>query len=490
MNSFKELLEISPGLAKFDNYSRNFIFKGSKEKLVNMKRKSESIVEKHSQPLMHPKPIDIYQIYTQFWGKSSIGKNELFNSFQSTRQTRLLAYALTYKGSQGKFQPIIEMDSFHFAIELFNKNWRNSLFMILFNVFLQVWDKKSLSGREQLANLLREKVKNIQTRNRHIIAIKNNSQYYFQHDGATNLAKKFIEELDNTAEVLFNPKEVKQEILRNLGLYRTMLGHSFFSEVCVVFARLAMERQDFEDFIPRILNYLRKNNRRDVAKKCFVYMVKKADKSGSSQINNLIQQAAFELVGDPINDYEWAPWNQISEREHKALIETRGILNQRCTKQFITLFFEKILYNERRKKFWLKYAEKSAKGNVRIFCDTNQAYHFLHDERVKEIAKSRVGILSGAAGGAALIIFIHDYVLIEFGSGGNAFYAYKQQNLEMYGLQKLQRSRINEESHLGISDLKITDMPTLRGNIAEGRFIHSGEWELKLSRWLRRHVEL
>ena len=193
------------------------------------------------------------------------------------------------------------------------------------------------------------------------------------------------------------------------------------------------------------------------------------------------------MVGDPEDGASWGSWAGISPKEEEKLSKTRRILNSWISEHLIEVFFDKLIKNKARRNFWFRYARHFT---VKILSNEQDYEKISHDERLRAEAFSRLGKLKGSATstGSILVMMSEKYALIEFSATGNAFYAYKKENLPDYGLARLARL-VEGDTHtpLNSGDIK-RKMPTLSILEEEGRFLHAGAWQDKLEIWLKQHL--
>ena len=87
------------------------------------------------------------------------------------------------------------------------------------------------------------------------------------------------------------------------------------------------------------------------------------------------------------------------------------------------MFFNVCINDERRKKFWLRFASKIS--SFKVYGPLHTKSILKRDDRIAEYVDARFETVFSKRDVSAFILYIGDYMLIEFSNEGYAFYAYK-----------------------------------------------------------------
>ena len=153
----------------------------------------------------------------------------------------------------------------------------------------------------------------------------------------------------------------------------------------------------------------------------------------------------------------------------------------------INPFFNVCINDDRRKKFWLKYA-----SNITSFKVYGPAFTksiLKQDERIKDIIEGRFETVYSNKDVSAFILNIGEYTIIEFSNEGYASCAYKNNSANYPNLN----SKLNSVDDLRNSNmpLAITSDSKLYYHRDEGRLFHrDGDdiWETKFNSWINQKV--
>ena len=235
------------------------------------------------------------------------------------------------------------------------------------------------------------------------------------------------------------------------------------------------------DQFESLLN-LHKNASRD--KRLISKFIIQSNQPKFSAIQDKVKVLAFRLIGDPENSGAWLPFQSYTEKERLELIDGKRILNEWITKQFINVFFNVCINDERRKRFWLKYASKIS--SFKVYGPQFTKSLLRKDERISDFIESRYVTVQSKRDVSAFILYIGNYMIIEFSNDGFACCAYwiNGRNMPKLG------ARLNS-----VEELRNSALPLAINSEAnffylhdEGRLFHSGNWENKFDHWLRDKV--
>lgn len=402
-------------------------------------------------------------------------KNSIKNNIENieTRELRTLTYSLSYKEKDipSIFSNEIELK---FALALFESKWRDYFLMGLIDCFLKNWETKYPKSLERLEQFITNKLDNYSGNRSTLISFKNNKRYFNTKNGDLILG--------DTIAKLNKPIQEATEIL---GVPESWLDYPYFSKVIVTYYERNKNKISTE--IDNLNEVLLKHNSSITSKRLISKIIIQANKPEFSSIQDNIKKIAFIQIGDPSNVANWTAFDNATELEHKEIIEARNILNEWITQQFINVFFNVCINDERRKKFWLRFASKIS--SFKVYGPFHTKNLLKRDERIAEYVDARFETVSSRRDVSAFILYIGDYMLIEFSNEGYAFYAYKNNS----SLRPSLNYQLNS-----VDDLRNGSMPMAIQSDNyydyfndEGRLTHRDGnqiWETRFNSWINKKV--
>jgi len=469
---------MAKSLIEILQFNFNFIgFKESGEKvisipLLNLKKTRISTLKNIEEKLPNlPTPPSlsiISDVYKKF--KSSIQTKK---SDFTKRELRLLTYSLNYteKGYDSIIYNISEID---YLFELLNSDWRDSYLTGLIDCFMKNWDSSEEKSIMKLERFLIDKLDNYKGNRKAILAFKKNKRYFNSKNGDIILGDALV--------------RLNMSILdatKVLSVPDSWFSYPYFSRVIAVYYE--KNRGNISETIEYITDVLIKHNNTKTAKKVISRLIIEIDSLNSTELKDKIKSIAFKQIGDPGNIACWAIYNNATEDEKIELSKARDILNLWITQQFISVFFNVCINDYRRMKFWLKYSSKIS--SFKVYGPESVKKQLKRDNRISEYVDSRFNCTTSRRNVSAFILYIGDYMLIEFSSEGYAFYAYKLSSINIPKLQykldsvdELRNKSIPMAIDFGQFSTTYND---------EGRLHHRDgleEWESRFGNWLRSKV--
>lgn len=410
----------------------------------------------------------IPQVFRKF--KKSIKNNE--TSFEY-RELRTLTYSINY--SEQDLSSIFENEShLKYALILFDSNWRDSFLVGLIDCFLKNWETKHQKSLEQLERFITEKLEKYSGNRSTINSFKNNKRYFNIKNGDLILG--------DTIARLNKPI---QEVTKILGVPESWLSYAYFSKVLVTYYERTKSK--ISENIGAINEVLVMHNNSNTSKRLISKIIIQANQPEFTILQDQIKKIAFTQIGDPSNVSNWAAFDYASETEHMEIIEARNILNEWITQQFINVFFNVCINDERRKKFWLRFSSKIS--SFKVYGPLHTKKILKRDVRIAEYVDARFETVTSKRDVSAFILYIGDYMLIEFSNEGYAFYAYKITSPYKPSLS----NQLNS-----VDDLRNASMPMAIQNNNyydyfndEGRLTHRDGnqiWETKFNSWMNKKV--
>lgn len=409
----------------------------------------------------------IPQIFRKF--KTSIN-NEV--SFER-RELRTLTYSFNY--SEQNLQSIFGNENeLNYALELLELNWRDSFFVGLIDCFLKNWETKHSKSLQQLERFITKKLDDYTGNRSALISFKNNKRYFNTKNGDLILG--------DTIAKLNKPI---QDATKILGVPVSWLNYSYFSKVIVTYYE--RNKNKIADEIENLNEVIQTHNNSITSKRLVSKIIIQAKSSEFAIIQDKIKKIAFTQIGDPSNISNWTAFDNATEIEKRELFEARDILNEWITQQFINVFFNVCINDERRKKFWLRFSSKIS--SFKVYGPLHTKSILKRDERIAEYVDARFETVSSKRDVSAFILYIGDYMLIEFSNEGYAFYAYK--------INSSYKPTLNYQLN-SVDDLRNGSMPMAVHSDNyydyfndEGRLTHRDGnqiWETRFNSWMNRKV--
>lgn len=409
----------------------------------------------------------IPQVFRKF--KNSINNNH--PSFER-RELRTLTYSLNY--SEQNSLPIFSNENeLKYALTLLDLNWRDSFLVGLIDCFLRNWESKYPKSLEQLEHFIANKLENYSGNRNTLISFKNNKRYFNTKNGDLILG--------DTIAKLNKPI---QEVTKILGVPESWISYSYFSKVIVTYYERNKNR--ISDEIDNLNEVLLTHNNSITNKRLISKIIIQANQPQFATVQDKIKKIAFTQIGDPSNVSIWTAFNNATEIERREIIEARSILDEWIAKQFIDIFFRVCLNDDRRKKFWLKVASKN-RVSFKVYGPTRTKNILKRDDRIVEYLEGRFQTVSSNRDVSAFILYIGDYMLIEFSDAGYAFYAYKLSGNNKPNLNYRLES-VDELRNGSMPMLVYRSGYSINDTNREGRLTHNDgdlSWEQVFEYWFK-----
>jgi hypothetical protein len=458
----------------FEQFSRSkIIAKSTRDKIEKIGR--GLVVYGTGTPPPPPPPPE--EIYTEFMQVAPFGLEKLAQKFDSKRDLKNLALILDYS-SNGKTS-ILNSRFLELTLLFFDRQWCNSLLNILVDILLKNWTEINPANAPLFREFIRKKVLNYTGKRPFLLTIQKERKFFLEADGAVQLG----------TYLLTSNRSIKDGI-SFFRLPDYVKSYSYFSNVVWAFTQSAMRTQNFEQYIPGILDFLREQKQRDTSKKCLSGIILKIEGKTDIQLRDKVQNAAFELIGDPAIKAYWSPWNGAFNKEGEELEKARQIVNDWITEKFIELFFSQLAMDQERKEFWLLH--KNIIQSFRIYCDNYRLRKLKRDNRITTYIESRFGILSGGGSDQSAMVFkVKNYIFVEFSQKGGAFYAYLDTN-PLKPDMNVQNTPITKLRKHQKMDLLFHVSGNFRyENRREGYRPHipTNSWHFHLANWIHEYVK-
>jgi hypothetical protein len=410
----------------------------------------------------------IPQIFRKF--KSSI---KTTNILFDRRELRTLTYSLSY--SENNLQTIFSNENeLKIALEAMQTNWRDSFLSGLIDCLLSNWETKHHKSLEQLEQFITQKLDNYTGNRSTLISFKNNKLYFNTKNGNEILGL-----------TLARMNKPILEATKILGVPESWFSYSYFS--IVIIAYYEKNKSNIINEIDNLNEVLLKNNSSITSKRLVSKMIIQANQPAFATLQDRLKKIAFTQIGDPSNISNWTAFENATDTEKGEIIQGRNILNEWITQQFINVFFNVCINDERRKKFWLRFASKIS--SFKVYGPQHTKAILKRDEKIAEYVDARFESVSSRRDVSAFILYIGDYMLIEFSNEGYAFYAYKMNSSYRPSLSYQLNS---------VDDLRNGSMPMAVHSDNyydyfndEGRLTHRDGnqiWETRFNSWMNKKV--
>ena len=360
-----------------------------------------------------------------------------------------------------------------YALTLLESNWRDSFLVGLIDCFLKNWETKFLKSIEQLENFISQKLDSYSGNRSALTSFKNKKRFFNTKNGDLILG--------DTIAKLNKPI---QETTKILGVPESWLDYAYFSKVIVTYYERKKNKISTE--IDNLNGVLIKHNSSITSKRLISKVIIQANKPEFSSIQDKIKKIAFTQIGDPSNVSNWTAFDNATEVERREIIEARNILDEWIAKQFIDIFFRVCINDERRKRFWLKVASKN-RVSFKVYGPIRTKNILKRDDRIIEYLDGRFQTVSSNRDVSAFILYIGDYMLIEFSDAGYAFYAYKMSGTNKPNLNYRLES-VDELRNGSMPMLVYRSGYSINDTNREGRLTHNDgdlSWEQVFEYWFK-----
>lgn len=388
-----------------------------------LKYSSNKVITSSLNILLERRISKLHKIVDDFGAKSFLFSSsnlipEVFIKFKSSfknksvvydrRELRTLSYSLNH--SEQRLQSIFrDKYELNCALDLFETNWRDFFLYGLIDCLLRNWESKYDSSSEILYEFIFKKLDNYKGNRSALISFKANKHFFNTKNGDIILG-------DTIAKL----KCPIQDATKILGVPDSWISYPYFSRVIVTYFERTKDNIVVE--IDNFIDVLLKNNSSITNKRLISKMIIQSNKPQFAIIQDKVKKIAFTKIGDPNNIANWVAFDKATDLERSEILQGRNILNEWITKQFINVFFNVCLNDERRKAFWLRYTSKIT--SFKVYGPHNTKSILKREKNIADYVDSRFETTYDTLDVSAFILYIGNYMLIEFSDAGYAFYAY------------------------------------------------------------------
>jgi hypothetical protein len=388
------------------------------------------------------------------------------------RKIRMLIWALDYQPDNGE-EPILLTEKFENAMLLIDHKWKDSFLIGLSHVLLKNWQtiRYYKSNGFILTELLLSKAKIYNGGRKDILKFSSMMSGLISPSGPVDLAKNLLKK-----------KLTLNQASQLIHLKDSVLGYEYFTDVSYEYMEHLKNKKINEVTIRGVYNFLKLHNHKKVT---LIICSKIINDNLYGSYVDVMKNATVTMISDPIQSHAWRH-SELSNKQQELVFKAKQRLNILLNKNFIKIFFEKMVEDYRRKSYWLKFIDKI--DDIK-FAGNRANYQYLKNiESVSKYVNKRYKITVRNQKTCALIIYSKDYVFVEFSDTG-ALYIYKQNHFD-----------VNLNSLNGIQDLKTwstydyacKNSPYSSGYVdlnPEGRITHQGFWEDRFDIWMRNYYD-
>lgn len=408
----------------------------------------------------------IPQVFKKF--KSSLSDNRI--RFEP-KELRTLSYSLAHS-EQGLNSVLSNEKELDIALGYLESNWKDTYLFGLIDCLLFNWEDKNVSSLVLLEYFITLKLESYEGGRNTLISFKANKRFFNTNNGDLVLG--------DTLAKLNIPLG---DACKLLGVPTSWNSYPYFSKVIVTYYERNKNR--ISEALNTLAEFLIIHNKDKTYKRLISKLIIQANQPEFANIQDDIKVLAFNYIGDPNNNSNWLPPDNFSTKECEELLQSKNILNEWLTRQFINVFFNECINDERRKRFWLKYVTNIT--SFKVYGSSITKAILRNNESIAEFLDARFEVVSSKVNVSAFLLFIDNHMIIEFSNDGYACCAYK---IGSKNAPELNR-RLNSIDSLRNSslDLAIQTSSNYYYNLSdEGRLFHNTGWEHKFNYWLKSKV--
>lgn len=371
------------------------------------------------------------------------------------RQLRALSYSLEAK----------EVYEFiRYELQVMEANWSATYLRGLMHSLLHHWMDLNLDSRVAISGFLIEALRKSESKSARRMR---DMAAYINEQGPSRLG----EYLRETSLPL-------KDALGIFDLPSDRITYTYFSD-CIASYYINADSSRY----PEIRAVLKEHNNVRTTKKLIPLMV--LTEAEKRTLGKEITDFAVSMIGDPSIESNWAPFEGATELEAKNLERAREAVLAALSAAVINIFFNTLCDDSKRRNFWLKHTKKIKDFRVYGSSYSRQLIASAVDPKV--LRRHFITIPSNS-NTCALVMFMGDYAIIEFTDVG-ALYVYRKGS-QLYDLIMGQGGKVENVGDLKISSLSnLVDEDGYYSSLSdEGRMVHIGHWDKRMTRWLNNKI--
>ena len=388
----------------------------------------------------------------------------------TARELRIASYYLIKFQNSGT--------EFNHAIKLLEANWRDMFINGLAFFLINSWNLCPLQIRQAASRLLIDKLRSYNGGIRRYQQFRNHADF-FEDAGPMRLA------------ALVAHKEMPlNEAPTLLGYKPSLFRQPYFSDVILCYIE-AHSKSDL-NFVEKIFDHHALPRTKQLA---MAYLVEDAEASYNTIQQDLVARCARRVMGSDISlASTWAPFTGATPEEEKKLKHAHELVTAWYARKSVEAFFEVACQDPRRREFWIKYTDYVS--DFRIVGSTAIRTMLQSDGRVAgTLSRCFIETSSRYSTTAALVLYIGNKVFVEFSDVGS-LYIYNNTNRVITPVKRVRS--IDNTKDLKQPSIGNAIDQTQEGwygtkyytHYQEGRVTHRGEWEDRLTSWMREIMQL
>ncbi len=472
MSEASDLLGLDFENLRLNNKGDSLMYKLIRKKLDVQIGILKDIAQKEERnSIIEPKHEGIIDSVRRFNRIAKLGtlSSEVF----SPREIDNLCFGLTLKVDK-QYAIIEDSEKLKLFLQLADETWKDRYIFGLLKTLLDNWNNES---NVELGRFLSPKIENLTSNTKRYSSLQALSRYFKNSNGDILLG----------SDIALNDKQIKiDEITSYLGFNDSWISAKFF--VGVIQAYITKSGVKLEGRLRSIERFLVKHNNgisHTDSSKLVISKIINACENSSEKIQDQVKDMALLLVGDPKEPNAWRYPKYCADNDERGIDSAVGLLNAWITRQFINVFFEKCINDERRKKFWLRYSKEII--TFKVFGSRQVKNLLKHDQRIAEFVNNRYGIVESTKNVSAFMFSMSNYKMIEFSDPGYAFIAYKNDSQRAPSFDSKYLQSIETFRNGALPFLVRNDGRRFFDYKLEGRLTHADttyNWEQKFQNWL------
>lgn len=458
MYSINDLLNFNFNADAFAKMGSNVVSIGLMQNINRKTTELEYISSKFdSYATAEDKSIDIDSIINE------INRHNRLPNFPTIKEKRILR-AICFHLSEINSEDLLTN-----VLQSINKNWSNSFFSGLIYTVFQFWEPVS-SKFCKIRDLLKDKL------------LKYNGnipRYKFLHDNIS-----YID--DNGPTTLGVMLKAKNESIwactNILDVPEQSINYQYFSDVIFSYYKYKFTKYVNYDDLRKELN---RHNMSLTDKSVIPLFIVKSEDAPTLQKEKL-EDLAKSRIGNCENNAIWSLPTTVDSERQERIKQAQNLMRLWTNEKCINTYFEICVDDVERKRFWIKHINEIERIRIAGSRVTKQLMDL--DPRLAQLLDGHfiLSTINTKKMTSAIVMKIRNKVYVEFSEKGNALYVYQEDKLPIDNLFSL------KHIPTAISGLKRTYMSPLIDTYFDcinesGTVRHSGEWEYRLSNYIRTH---
>lgn len=458
MNNVFEILGFAKLGHGFRVSAKNIMSMDQREKVKTAANDLKALTESMEAADEKPEQDLIEKAYAKFEKYCRGGRVDL-----TGREIRMVTYAMDRVKTPKAMSKLIS---------LMDSKWRSRYLLGMLNYLLSSWISADNNVRESLSLYFVQRLQTYNGKRENLCTLKKNA-LYFEESGPELLGLKLARQ-DKTV------KDITKSALfcvcqTFFGMKSTHLEFEYFSRVIIAYFEKTTDSS--LNLLTEVLNI----HNFPLTSKLLLPNLIISVSNGSIQADKVkLKRLALKHIGDPAIK---AHWNILSASvEVKNNIErARQILQEWVKIEFISAFFEKLVDDPARKRYWIGRA--SLIRDFKIYT-TKFVYQMIleRDPNLSGCLDSNVIPLrlESMEKKAALVFDIGKWYIIEFSDVGS-IYIYKKGGINSRGIEEDHITYFRELKHPNLMNMNAAMMIVYE----EGKIIHNKNWEERMDDWFK-----